>query len=151
MPAGVEGSILTLPLLVGRSSDIGRAPAAVLTEWLRVSVASSAVDETKECGLRSRFCRTRGRVDLVDDAVPDGWSLSRVCRFRIDLEERPASSERSKTGLKGSISVTGDGMGVPRSKFGGIRLKLLVNLFRGGVANLLAMAEARRDSSAVNR
>ena len=31
-PAGVEGSALTCPLLPGRSSDVGIAPAAVLTD-----------------------------------------------------------------------------------------------------------------------
>lgn len=55
--AGVESSASTPFLLLGRlSADGGWAPAAVLTEWLRVRARndSSAVEETTLCGLRSR-------------------------------------------------------------------------------------------------
>ena len=88
------------------------APAAVLTEWLRVMrVDSSAVDETTECGLRSRFGRPRDLVGIGNISSSADCSEAAASRFRVDLVDRPAGSERFRTGLRGSTD--GDGIGDP--------------------------------------
>ncbi len=135
--AGVDGSTLTLLLLPGRSSEIGRAPAAVLTDWLRVGrVESSAVDETTECGLRSRLGRPRARVDRAADSgsgSADG-SESSLPRFLIDFRDLAEGSVRFSCGLTGSTYALGDGRGDPRCRFDDLCLKVAFNFFRGGVA-----------------
>ena len=79
------------------------APAAVLTDWLRVMrVESSAVDETTECGLRSRLGRPRVRGGIGKLSSSVCWSGAAASRFRVALVDRLAGSERFSTGLSGS-------------------------------------------------
>lgn len=145
-PAGVDGSSLTLPLLPGRSSDAGSAPAAVLTEWLRVSRDSSAVEETTEWGVISRLARPRVLVDrgAVSASGSIDFSDSALPRRRADRAERPTGSERFNTGLNGSTSVTGEGIGVPTCRSVGRRLKLRFMLDLGGVASAAIISETTR-------
>lgn len=136
MPAGVDGSSFTLPRLAGRSSEVGIAPGAVLTEWLRVMRAeSSAVDETVESGLRSRFVRPRARVARGAGAGSGSADCSDCApsRLRVDRVDRPTGSERFNTGLRGSAA--GDGRGVPGFRYDG-RLRPPLGLpLGGGVAS----------------
>lgn len=139
-PAGVEGSALTCPLLPGRSSDVRFAPAAVLTEWLRVTRAeSSAVEETAESGLRSRFGLPRARVVRGAGSGSADCSDCAPSRFRVDRVDRAAGSERFSTGLKGSSA--GDGRGVPGCRCGG---RFIPPLVLGGVARAEMISDTIR-------
>lgn len=143
MPAGVEGSALTWPLLPGRSSDVGIAPAAVLTDWLRVTRAdSSAVDDTVESGLRSRLVRLRARVVRGGSSGSTDCSEFAPSRFRVDLVDLAAGSERFKTGLRGSAA--GDGRGVPGLVRCGGRFKPPFGKPLGGVARAAMMSDTIR-------
>ena len=72
---------------------------------------SSAVEDTVESGLRSRFVRPRARVVRgADSGSAEGSELA-PSRLRVDRVDRAAGSERFKTGDSGSAA--GDGSGVP--------------------------------------
>lgn len=147
--AGVDGSALTLPLLPGRSSEGGSAPAVVLTDWLRVIRADSSAVDATESGLRSRLRLPRERAGTDSASVSSGCSEKVLGRFRVDLVARPGGSVRLVSGLRGSTS--GRGTGVP-PVMGGRRFSLFHTALRccclGGVARAAIMSETMRELSA---
>lgn len=74
-------------------------------------VDSSAVEDTVESGLRSRFDRPRARVVRGGSSGSADGSELAPSRCRADRVDRTVGSERFNTGLSGSAA--GDGSGVP--------------------------------------